>query len=103
MSGRCRKHGCRGAPTGDAYHTDRVYYCCRLESVLVLSKVSPRPGGNITGFAIFEYAIGGKWLALLKDVSPRTTRVAVLRDPAVAAGPGPTRRDNNPQRLRLVC
>jgi putative tryptophan/tyrosine transport system substrate-binding protein len=47
-----------------------------------------RPGGNITGFAIFEYAIGGKWLALLKDVSPRTTRVAVLRDPAVAAGPG---------------
>ena len=47
-----------------------------------------RPGGNITGFAAFEYAIGGKWLALLKDVSPRTNRVAVLRDPAVAAGPG---------------
>lgn len=30
-----------------------------------------QPGGNITGFATFEYAIGGKWLALLKDVSPR--------------------------------
>jgi putative ABC transport system substrate-binding protein len=47
-----------------------------------------RPGGNITGFAIFEYAIGGKWLELLKEVSPRMTRVAVLRDLAVAAGPG---------------
>ena len=46
-----------------------------------------RPGGNITGFAIFEYAIGGKWLELLKEISPRTTRVAVLRDRAVAAGP----------------
>ena len=47
-----------------------------------------RPGGNITGFAVFEYAIGGKWLALLKDVSPRTNRVAVLRDPTIALGPG---------------
>ena len=47
-----------------------------------------RPGGNITGFAAFEYAIGGKWLALLKDISPRTNRVAVLRDPTVTVGPG---------------
>jgi putative ABC transport system substrate-binding protein len=47
-----------------------------------------RPGGNITGFAIFEYAIGGKWLELLKEVSPRTTRVAVVRDLSIAAGPG---------------
>ena len=47
-----------------------------------------RPGGNITGFSVFEYAIGGKWLALLKEVSPRTNRVAVLRDPTVALGPG---------------
>jgi putative tryptophan/tyrosine transport system substrate-binding protein len=47
-----------------------------------------RPGGNITGFAVFEYAIGAKWLALLKEVSPHTNRVAVLRDPAVAVGPG---------------
>ena len=47
-----------------------------------------RPGGNITGFAIFEYAIGGKWLELLKEISPRTTRVAVVRDLAIAAGPG---------------
>src|SRR5262245_19903850 len=47
-----------------------------------------RPGGNITGFATFEYAIGAKWLALLKDLSPRTNRVAVLRDPAIAVGSG---------------
>jgi putative ABC transport system substrate-binding protein len=47
-----------------------------------------RPGGNITGFAIFEYAIGAKWLELLREISPRTTRVAVLRDPSVATGPG---------------
>ena len=47
-----------------------------------------RPGGNITGFAIFEYSIGAKWLELLREISPRTNRVAVLRDPAVATGPG---------------
>ena len=47
-----------------------------------------RPGGNITGFVIFEYAIGAKWLELLREISPSTTRVAVLRDPAVATGPG---------------
>ena len=47
-----------------------------------------RPGGNITGFAIFEYPIGGKWLELLKEISPRMTRVAVVRDLAIAAGPG---------------
>jgi putative ABC transport system substrate-binding protein len=47
-----------------------------------------RPAGNITGFALFEYSIGGKWLELLKEISPNVIRVAVLRDRAVAAGPG---------------
>jgi ABC-type uncharacterized transport system substrate-binding protein len=46
-----------------------------------------QPGGNVTGFTSFEYAIGGKWLELLKEIAPRTTRVAVLRDSAIAAGP----------------
>jgi ABC-type uncharacterized transport system substrate-binding protein len=46
-----------------------------------------RPGGNVTGFAIWEYAFGGKWLELLKEIVPRTTRAAVIRDPAIAAGP----------------
>jgi len=47
-----------------------------------------RPGGNITGFTAFEYSIGGKWLELLKQIAPRVTRIAVLRDPAYAAGIG---------------
>jgi len=47
-----------------------------------------RPGGNATGFIQFEYTIGGKWLELLKEVAPAVSRVAVLRDPAIAAGVG---------------
>src|SRR5262249_54541667 len=46
-----------------------------------------RPGGNATGFTSFEYAIAGKGLELLKEIAPRTTRVAVLRESAIAAGP----------------
>jgi putative tryptophan/tyrosine transport system substrate-binding protein len=45
------------------------------------------PGGNATGFSVFEYSIGGKWLELLKEIAPQVTRVAVLRELAVAAGP----------------
>ena len=47
-----------------------------------------RPGGNITGFLLYEYSISGKWLELLKQVAPGVTRVVVLRDPATAAGVG---------------
>jgi putative tryptophan/tyrosine transport system substrate-binding protein len=47
-----------------------------------------RPGGNTTGFIAFEYAIGAKWLELLKEVAPHVTRAAVLRDPTIAAGVG---------------
>jgi putative ABC transport system substrate-binding protein len=47
-----------------------------------------RPGGNATGFVSFEYALAAKWLELLKEVAPRTSRVAVLRDPTLAAGIG---------------
>ena len=42
------------------------------------------PGGNITGFTNFEYAIAGKWLELLKETAPRISRVAVMRESAVA-------------------
>ena len=41
-----------------------------------------RPGGNATGFMLFEYGMGGKWLELLKEIAPNLARVAVLRDPA---------------------
>jgi putative tryptophan/tyrosine transport system substrate-binding protein len=47
-----------------------------------------RPGGNATGFTNFEYSMGGKWLELLKEISPRLTRAAVLRESAMVAGPG---------------
>jgi len=47
-----------------------------------------RPGGNVTGFMMFEYSLCGKWLELLKEIAPDVTRAAVLRDPAIAAGIG---------------
>ena len=47
-----------------------------------------RPGGNATGFATYEFSMSGKWLELLKEIAPRVTRVAVIRDPNVPAGSG---------------
>ncbi|MFZ2079762.1 MAG: ABC transporter substrate-binding protein [Xanthobacteraceae bacterium] len=47
-----------------------------------------RPGGNATGFVLFEYALAGKWAELRKQIAPTVTRVAVLRDSAVPAGIG---------------
>ena len=47
-----------------------------------------RPGGNATGFSLLEYGMSGKWLELLKEVAPRVTRAAVLRDPANPSGTG---------------
>jgi putative ABC transport system substrate-binding protein len=47
-----------------------------------------RPGGNATGFVALEYSMSGKWLELLKQIAPRVTRVAVVRDLALASGSG---------------
>ena len=47
-----------------------------------------RPGRNATGFLVFEYGLGGKWLETIKQIAPGVTRVAVLRDPAIASGIG---------------
>jgi putative ABC transport system substrate-binding protein len=46
-----------------------------------------RPGGNATGFMLFEYSISGKWLELLKQIAPSVSRVAVLGDPDTSTGP----------------
>jgi putative ABC transport system substrate-binding protein len=46
------------------------------------------PGGNITGFALFEFAIGAKWLELLKQIAPAVTRAAVIYDPATPSATG---------------
>jgi ABC-type uncharacterized transport system substrate-binding protein len=45
-----------------------------------------RPGGNATGFMVFEYSLTGKWLELLKEIAPSVRRVAVLRDATQGAG-----------------
>jgi putative tryptophan/tyrosine transport system substrate-binding protein len=47
-----------------------------------------RPGGNATGFTPFEYSLSGKWLELFKEIAPNLTRIAILRDPAIATGIG---------------
>jgi putative ABC transport system substrate-binding protein len=47
-----------------------------------------QPGGNATGFMMYEYNLCGKWPELLKEIAPGVTRAAVLRDPALVAGIG---------------
>jgi putative tryptophan/tyrosine transport system substrate-binding protein len=47
-----------------------------------------RPGGNTTGFIALDFGLSAKWLELLKELVPKVTRVAVLRDPSFAAGIG---------------
>src|SRR5262245_38393379 len=45
-----------------------------------------QPGGNTTGFTMFEYSIGTKWLELLKQIAPSVKRAAALRDPGLTSG-----------------
>jgi putative ABC transport system substrate-binding protein len=45
-----------------------------------------RPGGNVTGFMLFEFGIAGKWLELLKEAAPSTMRAAILRDASQGGG-----------------
>jgi putative ABC transport system substrate-binding protein len=47
-----------------------------------------RPGGNMTGFTLFEYSTSGKWLELLKDIAPGVKRVGVMREAGTATGTG---------------
>src|SRR5215470_214454 len=65
--------GPRAMPTAFVYTTDPV----GGGQVASLA----RPGGNATGFVNYEFGLGAKWLELLKQLAPRLTRVAVLRDP----------------------
>jgi len=46
-----------------------------------------RPGGNATGFLLFDYSLSTKWLELLQEVAPGVKRAAVLRDPTISSGP----------------
>src|SRR5215471_11848134 len=45
-----------------------------------------RPGGNVTGFMIYEYSLSAKWLELLKQIAPSVSRVAVIRNPENPVG-----------------
>jgi ABC-type uncharacterized transport system substrate-binding protein len=47
-----------------------------------------QPGGNVTGFMLYEYSLSGKWLELLKEIAPTVTRAVVFRDPEISAGIG---------------
>jgi putative ABC transport system substrate-binding protein len=47
-----------------------------------------KPGGNVTGFMMFEYSLSGKWLELLRQIAPDVQRAAVLRDPTFGFGIG---------------
>ena len=72
-----------------ASHTLPIVFVTTIDPVgsgLVASLA--RPGGNATGFTAYEFSLNAKLLELLKDVAPGVTRVAVLRDPSVAAGSG---------------
>ena len=53
-----------------------------------------RPGGNATGFILFEYSLGGKWLELLKQIAPGVTRAAVIRDAPFPPGPASSVRSS---------
>src|SRR5260370_29783963 len=48
-----------------------------------------RPGANVTGFTLYEFGMGGKWLQLLKEIAPHVTRAAVIRDSTTTCGFGP--------------
>jgi putative ABC transport system substrate-binding protein len=47
-----------------------------------------KPGGNVTGFMVFDYEIAAKWLELLKEIAPNVTRVGVIREPTSTASIG---------------
>src|SRR5438067_13796953 len=67
----------------------------RREFIALLGVIDPvgaglvgslaRPGGNATGFTVFEYGISGKWLELLKEFAPRVAHVGIIRDPTAAS------------------
>ena len=61
-----------------------------------------KPGGNITGFTVFEYEIGAKWLELLKEIAPNLARVGVMRDPNVSASIGQLAAIQSAARLSRV-
>lgn len=77
------------APMLEATRTVPIIFATVVDPVGVgLVESLARPGGNATGFLLYEYSLAGKWLELLKQVAPNVVRVAVLRDAATPSGTG---------------
>ena len=62
-----------------------------------------KPGGNLTGFSLYEFSIGGKWLDLLKEVAPALARVAVVFNPDTSPQSKFLCARSRRQRLRSAC
>ena len=71
---------------GDPNRADRALGAPLIRWAPVSVDSLARPGGNATGFMLFEYSIAGKWLALLKQIVPSVTRAAFLREPSQEGG-----------------
>ena len=104
---RTLSHSCRGLGEHSSWY---AYLAATTEAVTSLQRASPsvpivfvgmidpvgaglitsmaRPGGNATGFTVFEYLIAAKWMELLREIALGVRRVAVLRDANVASGIG---------------
>ena len=84
--------------TGGTSTTGLMLQATRTVPILFATVVDPvgagfidnlaRPGGNATGFLLYEYSLAGKWLELLKQIAPTITRVAVVRDFDLISGTG---------------
>jgi putative ABC transport system substrate-binding protein len=84
--------GAGATPTArllEATHTVPIVFAIVVDPVGAgfIAKLS-RPGGNATGFMLFDYSLSGKWLELLKEIAPGVTQAAVLRDTFSSAGVG---------------
>jgi putative tryptophan/tyrosine transport system substrate-binding protein len=76
-------------PMLQAAHTVPIVFATIVDPVGAgLIDSLARPGGNATGFLLFEFSLGGKWLELLKQIAPTITRVACLRDASTTSGTG---------------
>src|SRR5215472_12855390 len=68
-------------PLQQATHTVPIVFVQVIDPVGAgIVSTLARPGGNTTGFTVFEYGMSGKWVELLKEIAPGVRRVAVLRD-----------------------
>jgi putative ABC transport system substrate-binding protein len=84
--------------TGGASYVTALLQATRTVPIVFATATDPvggglvaslaRPGGNVTGFTLFEYGTSGKWLELLKEIAPGVTRAAVIQDPSITSGTG---------------